>query len=77
MALFKDRTFESANEKARRALEAGDNIYTPRLLAIGGGSGGWAKDIAGIEAAGWRLEHWSVGVHTTHGTSAYPVFRRL
>ncbi len=33
--------------------------------------------IAGIEAAGWRLEHWSMGLDNKARAEAYPLFRRV
>lgn len=82
MGIFKDAKVSSLVQEAERAAEAGRRLFTPRLNTpmtqhgMSGDIADWGLMIDGVEAAGWRLEHWAVGLDTKGRAEAYPVFRR-
>ena len=83
MGFFKDTKATALAQEASKALDAGMVVFTPRLnfpTTMHGMTGAitdWQLMVSEVEAAGWRLEHWSVAMDTKGQPEAYPVFRRL
>lgn len=82
MAFFRDAKTGAVGEDARKALEAGRVIYTPRLNfpstqhGLSGDIPDWSAMIEAVESAGWRLTHFSVAQDAKGRPEAYCVFRR-
>lgn len=82
MGMIKDAKANSLRIDAEKAVAAGQTVYTPRLnmpgsqVGLSAGITDWALMIEAIEAAGWRLEHWAIGMDTKGRGEAYPLFRR-
>lgn len=82
MGFIKDVKTGVIGDEARKAAESGASLFTPRLNmpgsqhAMSGNVPDWALMLEAIESAGWRLEHWSVGVDPKGRVEAYPMFRR-
>lgn len=82
MGLFKDAKADAMAAEARKALDAGDVLFTPFLNMPGSQAGlssnirDWALMIAAIETAGWRLDQWTVAADSKGRAQAYPLFRR-
>lgn len=82
MGIFKDAKSDAIGTEARKAAEAGRTVFTPRLNLPGthhGMSGDidtWGLMIQAVEAEGWSLQHWTVGVDQKGRGEAYPLFRR-
>jgi hypothetical protein len=82
MGFFKDTKAAALAREASKAIEDGEPIFTPRLNfpqtmhGMTGAITDWSMMVAEVEAAGWRLEHWSVAMDTKGRPEAYPVFRR-
>ncbi len=82
MGFIKDAKANLMGQEARKAIEAGDLVFTPFLNApasVGGVSTNirdWALVVQSIEEAGWRLDHWTVAADNKGKAQAYPLFRR-
>ncbi len=82
MGFIKDSKAAAIGAEARKAIEAGHTVFTPRLNMPGSQPGltgnidTWAIMIGQIEAEGWVLQDWSVAMDTKGRTEAYPLFRR-
>ena len=82
MGFFKDTKAAASAREAEQAFESGRVFFTPRLNlpmthhAASGDIPDWAVIVEAIEASGWRLEHWSVGMDAKGRPEAYPLFRR-
>lgn len=82
MGWIKNTKAADIAKEATRALEEGRTVFTPMLNSpstnsgMTGSVGGWAEMLEAIEAAGWRLEHWSIGQDKHDKPQAYPLFRR-
>jgi hypothetical protein len=81
MGIFTDRRADLIADEATKAYAADLPVFTPRLTVPTAQHDrsahltAWAEMVAGIEAAGWRLEHWSVSGQG-NDAEAYPIFRR-
>lgn len=82
MGIIKDAKVNSVAADAQKAYAAGDAVFIAKLnipasqFGTSGAVKDWPQMIAGIEAAGWRLEHWSMGIDNKARAEAYPLFRR-
>lgn len=82
MGLIKQAKANVVTQDAARAAREGRSVFTPRLnspMTHHGMSGvvpDWAEMIEGIEAEGWRLDHWVVARDQKDRPEAYPLFRR-
>ena len=80
MGIFGDRRSELVVKAAIEAASRGARVFTPVFEWPRGVAGNtfsvdeWADMIAGIEAAGWVLDFWSV-TDSEKERRAYPVFR--
>ncbi|MER7010831.1 hypothetical protein ABT324_05310 [Saccharopolyspora sp. NPDC000359] len=80
MGLFKN----SAAELVEMAVEArakGRVRFVARLIALSSGKDDavdpWAERIEAIEAAGWRVEHFSTAANDKGCVEAYVLFARV
>lgn len=82
MGFIKDMKSGTLGVEAKKAAEAGRTVFTPRLnmpssqAGMSGDIDTWGQMIAAIEAEGWTLAHWAVGIDTKGRGEAYPLFRR-
>lgn len=82
MGFIKNAKSDIVGAEARKAAEAGRGVFTPRLNMPGSASGlsgdidTWGLMVEAIEAEGWTLVHWTVGVDQKGRGEAYPLFRR-
>lgn len=82
MGIFKDAKATSIGIDAKKARDAGRSVFTPLLnlpgsqAGISSGIDDWAVMVEAIEAEGWTLAHWSVGLDAKGRAQAYPLFRR-
>ena len=82
MGIFKEAKVSALGDEARRAAEEGRTVFAPKLNTpasqhgLSGAISGWAEMIEGVEAEGWRLDHWSVAMDAKGRPEAYPLFRR-
>jgi len=82
VGIIKQAKQDMVGTQARRAIEEGRTVFTPRLntpWSHGGQSGsvpGWAEMIEAIEAVGWTMVDWSVSTDEKGRPEAYPLFRR-
>ncbi len=82
MGFIKDAKANLLAQEARKAVEAGDALFTPFLNAPASASGisgnirDWALMIAAVEGEGWRLDQWTVAADNKGKAQAYPLFRR-
>lgn len=81
MGLFTDRRADVIADEATKAHQDGAVIFTPRLTVPttqhdrSANITAWSDMITAIEAAGWRLEQWTVSGRGGDA-EAYPIFRR-
>ena len=82
MGFIKDIKGDSIAKDAAKALEAGRSVFTPILNMPGSNPGmsgavdDWAVMVGAIEAVGWRLDQWAVGLDAKGRPQAFPLFRR-
>lgn len=82
MGFLKDAKANMVATEAERAAAEGRTVFAPKLNTpatqhgMSGAIAGWAEMIEGIEAHGWRLDHWSVAMDEKGRPEAYPLFRR-
>ena len=82
MGFIKDAKANLMGQEARKAIDAGDQVFTPFFNApasVGGVSTNvrdWALMVQAIEECGWRLDQWTVAADNKGKAQAYPVFRR-
>lgn len=82
MGFFKDAKATALGGEAAKAYADGRALFTPRLNfpqtmhGMTGDIADWALMVESVEAAGWRLDQWSVGMDAKGRPEAYPVFRR-
>lgn len=82
MGIFKDAKVDTITKEAVKAAESGRTWFTPKLNNpstqhnLSGDIPDWGLMIAGVESAGWVLEHWSVAMDGKGRPEAYPLFRR-
>lgn len=83
MGFIKEAKSVLLSDEAEKAAANGDVIFTPVLNmpqshhGMSGNVRDWALMIASVEAAGWRLEQWTVGQDNKGRPEAYPLFRRI
>lgn len=82
MGFIKNAKADSIAKEASKAMESGRSVFTPLLnmpssnAGLSGAIDDWAAMIDSIEAAGWRLDQWSVGLDAKGRPQAFPLFRR-
>lgn len=82
MGFLKDAKASMVATEAERAAAEGRTVFAPKLNTpasqhgMSGAISGWAEMVEGIEAAGWRLDQWTVCVDGKGRPEAYPLFRR-
>jgi hypothetical protein len=82
MGFIKDAKSNIVGTEAAKARDAGRTVFTPRLNmpssqpGLSGDIDTWGLMVQAIEAEGWTLAHWAVGVDTKGRGEAYPLFRR-
>lgn len=68
-------------DDAQEAYESGQPIFTPvltvpqRQVQAAGTTEIW-REIAAIEAVGWKLDQWSIAPNMNNAVVAMPIFRR-
>lgn len=81
MGLIKQQKADSIATEAQRALAEGRTVFAPKLNtpmlqhSFSGSIAGWAEQIEAVEAQGWALYHWAVGIDGKGRPEAYPLFR--
>jgi hypothetical protein len=82
MGFLKDAKANLLGQEARKAVEAGDALFTPFLNTpssqpgMTGNIRDWSLMIQAVEAEGWRLDQWTVAADNKGRAQAYPLFRR-
>lgn len=80
MGIFKDAKANMVAQDARKARQAGRQVFAAMLNTpftqhtMSGEIADWAIMIEAIEAEGWQLTHWAIGMDTKGRPQAYPVF---
>lgn len=83
MGFLREGKANTLGLEAQKAAESGRMLFTPRLNMpatannMSGDVPDWAMMIESIEAAGWTMVDWSVGMDTKGRAEAFPVFRRV
>lgn len=82
MGFIKDMKSGGLATEAQKAADGGAVVFTPRLNypssmhGMTGNISDWGEMIAAVEAVGWRLDQWAVGLDSKGRPEAYPLFRR-
>lgn len=82
MGFIKDVKANTLATEARKALDGGASVFTPKLNTpstqhgMTGNIADWAVMVQAVEDAGWVLHHWSVATDSKGRPEAYPLFRR-
>lgn len=82
MGFLNDAKSDMLSSEAKKAYEKGRRVFTPFLnmpATQGNGSSSieaWTEMIEAVEAEGWTLTDWSVGLDAKGKPQAYPLFRR-
>lgn len=82
MGWVKDAKAQTLAAEASRAMAEGRAVFTPMLNTpmtqhtMSGSVAGWAEMIESVEAQGWAMYHWAVGLDAKGRPQAYPLFRR-
>ena len=73
MGFIKDMKSGTLGVEAKKAARLNMPSSQP---GMSGDIDTWGQMIAAIEAEGWTLAHWAVGIDTKGRGEAYPLFRR-
>ncbi|MFK0057981.1 hypothetical protein ACIQTN_01920 [Streptomyces werraensis] len=82
MGFLKDAKASTLGAEAKKAAEKGRKVFTPFLnmpmtqTGMSGNVDDWAQMIEAVEAEGWTLAEWTVGLDAKGKPQAYPLFRR-
>ncbi|MFD8618282.1 hypothetical protein [Streptomyces sp. NPDC059513] len=82
MGFLNSAKSDMLGKAAKEAHEKGRKVFTPflNMPATQGNMSGpidaWAEMIEAVEAEGWTLAEWSVGLDAKGKPQAYPLFRR-
>lgn len=82
MGFLNDAKNDMLGSEAKEAFEKGRKLFTPFLNMpatqrnASSNIDAWAQMIEAVEAEGWALTEWSVGLDAKGKPQAYPLFRR-
>ena len=82
MGFLNDAKSDMLKDEAKKATEKGRKVFTPFLNMpatqrnASSSIDAWAEMIEAVEAEGWTLAEWSVGLDAKGKPQAYPLFRR-